>query len=75
MTPDDLTRTLLTLEEAAEQLGVSKSTLRRWTRQGIIESIRINPRGDRRFTPEQLQNFVRPRITGRPRKQEPQWEA
>ncbi len=53
---------LLTLNEAARLLGISKTTLRRWTRNGTIDSVRINARGDRRFLPEQIENFLLPKI-------------
>jgi excisionase family DNA binding protein len=49
---------LITIEEAAELLGLSKVTLRRWTRDGRLPCIRIGSRGDRRFRPSDLEAYV-----------------
>ena len=40
---------LLTIKEASEMLRVSKITLRRWEKKGIIKTERIGVRHDRRF--------------------------
>jgi len=40
---------LIPLRRAAEQLGVSPWTLRRWTRQGRVTSVRLS---NRLFIPE-----------------------
>ena len=34
---------------AAEMLGLHVNTVRRWDREGVLQSIRIGVRGDRRF--------------------------
>ena len=47
----------LTVSEAAEYLGVSIGTVRRWSDAGHIQSTRT-PGGQRRFTSEQLDQFV-----------------
>jgi len=39
--------------EAAEHLGVSTESLRRWDKQGIIKADR-SPLGHRLFTPEKI---------------------
>ncbi|MCL4306245.1 helix-turn-helix domain-containing protein [bacterium] len=62
--PSDL---LLTIQQAADLLGVSKNTIRRWCRNGLLECIRINSRGDRRFTRESLHAVLGPKRTGRPK--------
>jgi excisionase family DNA binding protein len=49
---------LLTLEEAATYLAVSKTTLRRWTNDGRLACHRVGPRNERRFDPDVLDNFV-----------------
>jgi excisionase family DNA binding protein len=49
---------LITIDEAAEMLGLSKVTLRRWTRDGRLPCIRVGPRGDRRFRPSELESYV-----------------
>ncbi len=45
---------ILTIGEVAEILRVSRLTLKRWEKKGKIQSIRINSRGDRRYTKEQV---------------------
>lgn len=45
---------VLTISEAAEILRVSPITLKRWEKKGKIQSIRINSRGDRRYTKQQI---------------------
>lgn len=40
---------ILTLKQAAEVLNCHPNTLRNWDNDGIIKSIRIGKRGDRRF--------------------------
>ena len=40
---------LLRTGEACRILCVHSNTLRRWSKQGIIRSYRVGPRGDRRF--------------------------
>lgn len=49
---------LLTLEEAATYLAVSKTTLRRWTNDGRLECHRVGPRSERRFDPDVLDAFL-----------------
>lgn len=49
---------LLTITEAAELLRVSKITLKRWEKQGKITPIRINSRGDRRYTKQQIKALL-----------------
>ena len=48
----------LTTSQAARHLGVSLSTVRRWSDQGHLVGSRT-PGGQRRFTIEQLDAFVR----------------
>ena len=47
----------LTASEAARHLGVSISTLRRWSDAGHVDSYRT-PGGQRRFSVEQLDAFL-----------------
>jgi excisionase family DNA binding protein len=49
---------LVTLMEAEVILGVSRSTLRRWTRSGAMTCIRIGSRQDRRFRLLELQRVI-----------------
>jgi transcriptional repressor of dcmA and dcmR len=51
-------RTLLTLEEAAAHLGVSKVSLRRWTNQGVLPCVRLGARRERRFRVEDLDRLL-----------------
>jgi excisionase family DNA binding protein len=51
-------KALLTLDEAATYLAVSKTTLRRWTNDGRLACHRVGPRNDRRFDPDVLDMFV-----------------
>jgi len=45
---------ILTISEAAEILRVTPLTLKRWEKKGRIQPIRINSRGDRRYTKQQI---------------------
>jgi excisionase family DNA binding protein len=47
----------LTTGEAAEHLGVSLSTIRRWSNMGYLLGYRT-PGGQRRFSVEQLDEFL-----------------
>jgi excisionase family DNA binding protein len=53
-----LSQGLLTIEEAANYLRVSKTSLRRWTREGRLACERIGPRAERRFRVEVLDRFL-----------------
>jgi excisionase family DNA binding protein len=50
---------LLTVTEVSELLHVHPNTLRRWTEEGRIITYRINSRGDRRFKPGDVQDFLK----------------
>jgi excisionase family DNA binding protein len=47
----------LTTSEAARHLGVSLSTIRRWSDMGYLNGYRT-PGGQRRFSIEQLDDFI-----------------
>jgi excisionase family DNA binding protein len=49
---------LLTIDEAARYLSVSKSSLRRWTRLGTLACSRVGARRERRFRREDLDRFL-----------------
>ena len=53
-----MTKQLLTLQEAADILGIHKQTLRRWTDTGLINCIRLPNRRDRRFLLEDIRTFI-----------------
>lgn len=48
----------LTTSQAAQHLGISLSTVRRWSDQGFLVGYRT-PGGQRRFSIEQLDTFMR----------------
>ena len=51
---------LLTIDEAARYLGVSKTSLRRWTRLGTLACMRVGARRERRFRREDLDSILDP---------------
>jgi len=66
MTNNDLTE-LLTLEEVAKKLKISKATLRRWDNQGKLKAVRIGTRshpdnpnaiGDRRYRKQDVEKYI-----------------
>ena len=56
-TTESESRLGLTVSQAAEELGVSIATVRRWSNAGHLRGSRT-PGGQRRFTQEQLDAFV-----------------
>jgi DNA-binding transcriptional MerR regulator len=50
----DEIETLIPVKEVARLLHVSPNTVRRWSDRGIIRTIRINHRGDRRYMVEDI---------------------
>ena len=53
-----LTSRLLTIEEAAQLLNVSKTTLRRWTKLGSLPCVRVGARLERRFRLDDLHRLL-----------------
>lgn len=49
---------LLTKSEVASLLRVSTATLKRWEKLGRFESVRIGPRGDRRYKRDYILKFM-----------------
>jgi excisionase family DNA binding protein len=49
---------LLTLTDVSKILNVHRNTLRNWERNGLISSVRIGRRGDRRFTKETINKIL-----------------
>jgi len=47
----------LSTSQAAQALGVSLGTIRRWSDMGYLESYRT-PGGQRRFSREQIEQFI-----------------
>jgi excisionase family DNA binding protein len=49
---------LMNLREAGYFLNVKKETVRKWVKQGKIKTVRISTRGDMRFTPQAIEEFL-----------------
>lgn len=64
----------LTTSEAARHLGVSLSTVRRWSDLGYLRGYRT-PGGQRRFSIEQLDAFIDSLQSGAAPRQAPEPEA
>jgi len=60
----------LTTSQAARHLGVSLSTIRRWSDLGYLQGYRT-PGGQRRFSVEQLDEFIDGLQSGGPMRQAP----
>ncbi len=45
---------MLRTGEACRILCIHANTLRRWSEQGVIKAYRVGPRGDRRFSLEEV---------------------
>ena len=49
---------MLTVQEVAVILHAHPNTIRHWCDEGLLKAQRIGPRGDRRFLPEDVENFI-----------------
>ena len=49
---------MITVQELASILHVHANTVRHWSDEGLLKSYRIGPRGDRRFSWEDIRNFL-----------------
>jgi len=58
MTSVNRAETMLTASELANLLNVHINTVRRWSNRGILKVYRIGPRGDRRFSKEDIDSFL-----------------
>jgi excisionase family DNA binding protein len=58
MTSVNRSETMLTASELAHLLNVHINTVRRWSNRGILKVYRIGPRGDRRFSKEDIDSFL-----------------
>ena len=52
-------KNLISISDAAKQLGASIDTLRRWDKTYRLSSIRIGPRGHRFYSQEEINRFLR----------------
>ena len=57
MNQNDSEKQFLTVEEFADKIGVSKSTVRRWDREGLLKPNHITLGGQRRYSPEQVDEY------------------
>lgn len=53
---------LMTTSEVAEYLSISTQTLKRWTKKGRINCIRINSRGDRRYLRSEINKLLEGKV-------------
>ena len=58
MANGNLPDNMLTVSEVARILHVHPNTLRRWADKGIIRAYSITSRGDRRFMPKDIEQFL-----------------
>jgi excisionase family DNA binding protein len=49
---------MLTVREVARLLNVHINTVRRWNEKGMLKAYRMGPRGDRRFSREDIASFL-----------------
>jgi excisionase family DNA binding protein len=49
---------LLTIEQVSDILQVHPNTIRHWSNNGSLKSIRIGPRRDRRFDEDEVKRFI-----------------
>jgi excisionase family DNA binding protein len=52
-------QTLLNARQAAKFLSVSIKTIRRWAQKGSLIGLKVGPRGDWRFTKEELSKMIK----------------
>jgi excisionase family DNA binding protein len=53
-----ITPNALTIKEVSVLLHVHEQTIRRWANQGLIKTYRVGPRGDRRFSANDVAIFL-----------------
>jgi excisionase family DNA binding protein len=58
MAIDNLKENMLTVSEVSKLLHVHPNTLRRWADKGMIKSYSVTVRGDRRFMPRDIDQFL-----------------
>ena len=49
---------MLTLSEVASLINVHANSVRRWSDLGLLKCYRIGIRGDRRFKPDEVREFI-----------------
>src|SRR3989475_7155797 len=61
-----MSTTWLSTQQAAERLGVSEASVRRWSDRGLLPVQRVGKRLERRFKPEHVERFAVPARPGPP---------
>lgn len=51
-------KALLSIGEVAELFAIDKDTLRNWEKKGLITPLRVGPRKDRKFRPEDIEKIA-----------------
>jgi len=54
--PND--KALLSIGEVAKIFGINKDTLRNWEKKGLITPLRVGPRKDRKYKPEDIERIA-----------------
>ncbi len=49
---------LLSIGQVAKMFGVNKDTLRNWEKKGMITPLRVGPRNDRKYRPEDIERIA-----------------
>ena len=49
---------MLTVSEVAEMLHIHPNTVRAWSDNGLLKVYRVGYRRDRRFSPQDIENFL-----------------
>ena len=62
--PPDNNGNLLTVAQVAERLNAHPHSVRRWADSGLLHCYRIGFRGDRRFKPDDVDEFLIGRTKG-----------
>jgi len=57
MTEEKLSK-LIKIKDVAELLGVTKTTLRRWDKEGKLKAIRIGQRGHRKYPKTEIERII-----------------
>lgn len=58
MTNSGKGKELLSIGEVAKLFGVNRDTLRNWEDKGLIKPLRVGPRGDRKYRPEDIEKIA-----------------
>jgi excisionase family DNA binding protein len=56
---DTINQEQFNVAQAAKFLHISPKTIRTWAQKGYLKGHKVGPRGDWRFTKEQLENMIK----------------